>query len=529
MNPERDYLDRGWKAALSLIVVLVCVGLVPPQSIGGVSLRRANILSDLIVFDDAAAGEAAEPQLFDEEEFSVDLAAVDERIGADTLPREIATRFEWRLPHAGETVAPKRLSDTVRLTAGALIPVEDFDTTGLSRMSALYRALVDGGRPVRIAFLGDSFVEGDILTADLRETLQERYGGCGVGFAPMASPLTGFRRTVKTSAKGWSTYNVMQYKSVPADLRDRFFVSGWVCRPENGASTRWESTSARRGLDSCTMARILLLSEETSRVEVTLNDTLRQEFTIEGAPALRQILVEAPAIRSLALQVAEGAGGMVGYGAIFEGGGVTVDNYSVRSNNGQAMFRTDPSVNAQVDAFAPYDLVVLQYGLNIMQQGVRRYDGYSAQIEKMIAYVRRCFPSAAVLVLGVSERGVKGERGFEPMDALPYMIEAQRSAARNAGAAFWDTSAAMRAEGGMARFVSEGWAGKDYTHINYAGGRRVARALCDALGAETAALRRADLLRQLRQQQLEPVIAPQLHARIDRELLPGGTLQSAER
>ncbi len=64
-----------------------------------------------------------------------------------------------------------------------------------------------------------------------------------------------------------------------------------------------------------------------------------------------------------------GTEGFVGYGAVFEADGVVVDNYSVRSNNGQAMFWTNPSVNAQINAHAGYDLVVLQYGLNIMQTG----------------------------------------------------------------------------------------------------------------------------------------------------------------
>ena len=35
---------------------------------------------------------------------------------------------------------------------------------------------------VRIAVFGDSFIEADIFTADLREMLQKRFGGCGVGF-----------------------------------------------------------------------------------------------------------------------------------------------------------------------------------------------------------------------------------------------------------------------------------------------------------------------------------------------------------
>lgn len=519
MTPERDYLRRGRTAVLLLIAVLAAVSLIPPQRVGGVVLRRANILSDLLDFDDPAETETAEPDLFDEEEFAVDLEAVSERIVADTLPRKVQTRFEWLQPWDGDASFYKRAPDTTRLTAGQPVPIEDFDTTGMSRMESLYRALLEP-RTVRIAVLGDSFIEGDILTADLRETLQDAYNGCGTGFAPMASPLTNFRRTVKTASKGWTAYNIMQYKNTPADLRDAFFVSGWVCRPAQGAQTRWEMTSERRHIDSCTRARILFISRNDSRVELTLNDTEHRSFDIEGAPAVREIAVEAERIRSLTFRVADGAAGFIGYGAIFEGNGVSVDNYSVRSNNGQAMFRTDPSVNAQIDAFGSYDLVILQYGLNIMQQGVRGYARYAEQIEKMIAYARQCFPSAAVLVLGVSERAVKGDDGFEPMDALPYMIEAQRGAARNAGAAFWDTAAAMAAQGGIARFVANGWAGKDYTHINYAGGRQVARSLFDAINAEVAERYLAAERERLQREEYAPVTSERLQRHIDRALLP---------
>lgn len=179
---------------------------------------------------------------------------------------------------------------------------------------------------------------------------------------------------------------------------------------------------------------------------------------------------------------------------------MVVDNYSVRSNNGQAMFWTNPSVNAQMNALLGYDLVILQYGLNIMQTGVSNYTNYAGQIEKMVAYVRQCFPTAAVLVLGVSDRSVKTDAGFEPMDAIPHMLGYQRGAAENTGAAFWPTCDAMRSLGGMEQFVANGWAGKDFTHINYAGGRRVAWSLFDALNAgafrayteaEAARIRRA--------------------------------------
>lgn len=482
--PE-NYTRSGWIAAAALLGVLVAVSFIPPQSVGGVKFRRANILSDLVAFDDSAA-DTPSSAVFDEEEFHVDMAEVAERIETEVATPHVQTLFEWTIGR-DTTLRPLFRPDTVLCPERRIVPIEEYDSVRTDGMRAFYDKLLTDGRPVRIAVLGDSFIEGDILTADLRERLQERYGGGGTGFAPMASPLTAFRRTVKTTAKGWNAHNIMQRKKTPETLRDKFYVSGWVCQPAPGASTRWETTDYRRGPETSTCGRIFFLSPRDSRLEVTINDTLHQEFAVEGAAAVRQIAVTAPDIRSLGFRVVSGAESFVGYGAMLEGRGVTVDNYSIRSNNGQAMFWTDPSINAQIHAMTGYDLVILQYGLNIMQTGVYNYTNYGVKIEKMIAFVRECFPGAAVLVLGVSDRSVRTENGFRPMDAIPHMLACQRRAARNAQAAFWSTCDAMRKLGGMERFVQNGWAGKDFTHINYAGGSRIAWALADALNERVRA------------------------------------------
>ena len=512
--PE-NYSRKGWMAAAALLGVLAAVSFIPPQSIGSVELRRANILSDLVEFDDRPALQAAPSAIFNEEEFQIDMAEVTERIEADTLPPRVQTLFEWTIGR--DSVRRQEVLPDTTLRARRIVPIEEFDTARNDGMRAFYDTLLAARRPVRIAVLGDSFIEGDILTADLRERLQETYGGGGTGFAPMASPLTAFRRTVRTTSKGWTSYNIMQRRKTPESLRDKFYVSGWVCQPADGASTRWEATSYRHRLDACTCGRIFFLSPADSRIEITVNDTLRQEFTVEGDPAVRQIAVEAPRIGSLGFRLLSGSEGFIGYGAVLEGDGISVDNYSIRSNNGQAMFWTDPSIDAQIDAMLDYDLVILQYGLNIMQAGVYNYTNYAAKIEKMITFVRECFPGAAVLVMGVSDRAVRGENGVRPMNSVPYMTAYQRQAARRAEAAFWATSDAMRALGGMERFVQNGWAGKDHTHINYAGGTRIAQALFEALNDR---IRTAYEERQKWQPAEEPLIMDSLRMeRFRRELL----------
>ena len=103
----------------------------------------------------------------------------------------------------------------------------------------------------------------------------------------------------------------------------------------------------------------------------------------------------------------------------------------------------------------------------------------------MIAYAERCFPNAAIVVVGVSDRWVKNaETGeYEPIGSVDALTSYQRAAADSCNVAFWNTSRVMQNLGGMPAFVANGWAAKDYTHINYAGGKRIARALTESITA----------------------------------------------
>jgi len=348
-------------------------------------------------------------------------------------------------------------------------------------MELLYEKILSE-KPIRIAFMGDSFVEADILTADLRELLQDTFKGGGTGFAPMASPFTAYRQTVKTTAKGWTPYNIMQRKSTPSPLNGDYFVSGWVAQGSDGASTRWEMTSRRRHLTECRRARVLFISRDDSEIAIRVNDGEQRTFSFTGSEVVRQIVIEQENIASLEMTVLAGGNGITGYGADFEDvKGVTVDNFSIRSNNGQAMFWTNPAVNAQINSMRGYDLVILQYGLNIMQSERKDYSLYAQQVEKMIHFVKNCFPKAAVIVMGVSDRSERDEEGFKPMKVAENLSEWQRKAAMECNAAFWHTYRSMQQRGGMKGFVANGWAGKDYTHINYAGGREIATGLYHGL------------------------------------------------
>ncbi len=398
-----------------------------------------------------------------------------------------------------------------------VISIEEYDTTENSSMRRLYSKLAAGDSLVRIAFLGDSFVEADILTADLRELLQSSYGGCGVGYVPLWSPLAIYRPTIKTTAKGWSAHNIMQYNKSAEPYKSRFGVGGWISQPTTGATTLLQSTSVRDHIDSCERVRLHFIALDDCRIAVSLDGGVSQYFNFAGGDSLQQLVLEGESISSVELKVLAGAKGFLGYGALFEGrSGVVVDNYSVRSNNGRAMLWSSPLINSQIDsAIGGYDLVILQYGLNIMQSGVNRYTAYGAQIERMIEFARQSFPSAAILVMGVSDRWIRREGRYVQMRSEALGLTSyQRQAAQNQEVCFWDTFAAMQCRGGMSGFVAGGFAAKDHTHINTKGGRQIAEILFDALAvgvddARSSIVQRVDYDR---------VISEQSHAVIQQRL-----------
>ena len=464
---------------LAVILGLVALGFVPSFEIFGMEFERVDILSQLRaeeIAEDASHNYTADFDLLEQE-----LAEAEAQIcEVDTLPEPIPVRYEWIVESRGSNNRAALRSEDFIPTSANIVDFEDFDTLATTRFDAFISKLANG-EDVRIAFMGDSFVEGDIVTCDLREELQSRFGGRGAGFIPADIPFATVRKSIKRTSANWKTYSVMKPKEAPEALRERLFVSGYLAEGRAGATTRWQATTSHASLDSCTQARILLISRDTSRVEVVLGDTLRNEFMIAGDERVREIYVEGP-VDDIRLRVVEGS--VMCYGATMEGnGGVTVDNFSVRSNNGHAIFGTSATVNRQVDELLGYDLVVLQYGFNIMQKGQRVYAKYRDQVRDMIAYAERCFPNAAIVVVGVSDRWVKNTEtnAYEPIGSVDALTSYQRAAADSCKVVFWNTSRVMKGLGGMPTFVSNGWAAKDYTHINYAGGKRIANALTEAI------------------------------------------------
>lgn len=485
MSDNRDYTSYSFRITFLVIAILLVVSLVPPFSIGSVHFKRTNILSDIITFEDAVAdreGELSEDDLRfieEAEKKELELSAPQEEPATPTGSEE------WDLGTGeAKTTAGAADVDVSDIDPNGVVRFMDHTAEGRVSVADFSRMMAEASknRVVRVAFLGDSYIEGDIITADVRAQLQDMYGGEGVGFVAMGNPLAISRPTVTHTFGGWSNYNLIYKKKTPEEYSDRFYVSGTISVPKDGeAWSLYKGAGFRKHLSSWSRAKIIFYNPGDAVIDVAVNDSIKRRFTPGPGEGVQQITLNGAGMRSLRVEVSEGEG-FVGYGVVMEAPrGVSVDNYSIRSNSGLAMFGTDSKTNQEINRMLGYDLIVLQWGLNAMDPSVTNYTNYGTQLRRVINYMKSCFPRAAIVLMGVGDRATQKEGEFVTMDAVRAMIKVQKAAAEECGVAFWNTFQAMGGDNSMSRYVENNWAAKDYTHLSYGGGRQIATKFVEAL------------------------------------------------
>lgn len=389
-------------------------------------------------------------------------------VANEVVPTDSVAKVEPVVQKSPSPAAPKTIT-----------AIEDFSSPTTASLSLFYdklRSVNSLGRPVRIAVVGDSFIEGDIFTQDLREMMQSRFGGSGVGFVPLASTVAGFRQTVEHKFSGWTSHCITSNMR-----RGGYIISSYTYTPGDGSTVFYQGSKTRAHLQSFTRARLLFINRKGSKIKASVNGESEQIFTPGSSAELQQVVLMGDSIGSVRFTI-NSADGFTGYGAFLDASrGVSVDNYSVRGNSGVTLSSTDGDLMRQMNAMLPYDLIVFEYGLNVASADVRNYSAYLTQMQTAIAHLRKSFPSAAFLIMSVPDRARRTADGFATMPGIAAMAGTQRQLAEHSGAAYWSTLDAMQARGGMGEFVTKGWAAKDYTHLSHRGGKELARAFFDAL------------------------------------------------
>ena len=454
---RRNHLYRSF--GLLLIGGLLAYGLsellVALGPIAGYQFKEFNPLSDLL---DTTANQSYET-------LSIPLQTAN-----DTTATEL---------HSADSTNSKGV------TTDTLTPLElssrlmDY-SEGQSALRRLRAALREGrSRSVRIAFVGDSFIEGDILVAPFRQALQQRYGGKGVGYVPLTSPVSRFRQSIQQRFEGaWR-----QTFASKSNSRTLFTLSETFATATASASTSYKLTNA----DRVTLHYV----SDTIPVAITygINGGERQHVELPASHgALAEYTFPHGAVKQFELATGGGDGTRF-YGVCFDGmTGISVDNYSLRGSSGTKLTAVSSALTAQLSHFRPYDLIILSYGLNVLspKDNNDSYEWYYDAMAKSIEHIQQLYPHATILLMSLSDRATLHEGEIHPLNGVARVLRIQHRLAQRYGLLFWNTHEAMASLGGIKGFVDKGWAAKDYTHISMAGGTQLAKLLtADLIGDES--------------------------------------------
>ena len=454
---RRNHLYRSF--GLLLIGGLLAYGLsellVALGPIAGYQFKEFNPLSDLL---DTTANQ------------SYETLSIPLRTANDTTATELhSTDSTNSKGVTTDTLPPLELSSRLM----------DY-SEGQSALRRLRAALREGrSRSVRIAFVGDSFIEGDILVAPFRQALQQRYGGKGVGYVPLTSTVARFRQSIQQRFEGaWR-----QTLASKSNSRTLFTLSETFATATASASTSYKLTNA----DRVTLHYV----SDTIPVAITygINGGERQHVELPASHgALAEYTFPHGAVKQFELATGGGDGTRF-YGVCFDGmTGISVDNYSLRGSSGTKLTAVSSALTSQLSRFRPYDLIILSYGLNVLspKDNNDSYEWYYDAMAKSIKHIQQLYPHATILLMSLSDRATLHEGEIHSLNGVARVLRIQHRLAQRYGLLFWNTHEAMASLGGIKGFVDKGWAAKDYTHISMAGGTQLAKLLtADLIGDES--------------------------------------------
>ena len=352
-------------------------------------------------------------------------------------------------------------------------------------MDAFYASLLrtergEPGAVTRILHYGDSPVTADLITADVRALLQERFGDAGHGAYLIAKPWAWYgHRGVEVQAGGW--------RADPATLRGQ--KDGWYGL--GGVSfTGGVGAFSRLRLRQPGHSRIVLsyvaqpaggeLVIQAGEIEVGVLDT-----SAEATAAARKSFDIPPEAQQIELRVTRGPVRLFQVELFKPNPGVVYDSIGLNGTwtGVLAWHMNDRHWAGELRQARP-SLVIIHYGTN--ESGYRNYiDGaYPADVRRVIARIRNAVPEASILIMSPMDRGAREAGGaIATMPAIPHLVAVQAKLAAENNCAFFNTFEAMGGPGTMGKWymAEPRLVSADFIHPLPAGGRIVGTLLYNAL------------------------------------------------
>ncbi|MFC5270215.1 GDSL-type esterase/lipase family protein [Adhaeribacter terreus] len=366
---------------------------------------------------------------------------------------------------------------------------------------------------VRALHYGDSQIEGDRITAFLRNKFQNRFGGCGVGLVPLQDALGNRTSLQIKSDEAWKrvrAYGPDYSKRVPRHygiMGSYYNFSFSYTKTIPGDSTAADSLS--RQPKFITKKRSNIWVEYAKAHSAYARDSRFENFKLlysnPEAPVILKIQTQKDSIRTFELPVTseptvfempfsgnfkklrlsfEGTKSPEFYGAALDcNSGVVIDNMPFRGSSGTEFVRMNKETLRAQFKQLNVKFIILQYGVNVVPHVIKDYGYYEKQFYTQLKLLRELAPEASILVVGVSDVSRKEGEVYTTYPNVEKIRDAQRNAAFKAGCAFWDLYTAMGGKDSMPSwvFAKPALANKDFTHFTPKGAQLVAEMLFKSL------------------------------------------------
>lgn len=350
----------------------------------------------------------------------------------------------------------------------------DTNATALERFIKKLHDLKSGKKAkIRIAYFGDSMIEGDLLTQTLRKLLQQYFGGSGVGFVPITSQVSQFRTTVTDSySEGWQDDN---FKT--ADNKSHLFISGHTFK----SSGDWVQMKDQTVTDTAAIIEKSLLCGYASHpVNISLNNA---PFTVHADSAFNRIVLDNS--KSVSIKISVSDPQLPVYGISFEtGSGITLDNLSFRGITGIEFAALDSNFLKAVSATNPYDLIIFQYGVNLLfRPNDKNFSWYARAMLPIVKKIKNCFPESDFLLVSTADRAFRYSDGYRSAIGIDSLIKVQALLAYETGSSFYNQFESMGGTNSIVDWANQNpsLANKDYVHPNHRGAEILGKYFFEAI------------------------------------------------
>ena len=360
-----------------------------------------------------------------------------------------------------DTVLPP---DTIILERPlTVIPKVPVDSVTDSRMflSAFYSSLAESGnRVVRVLHYGDSQIEEDRMSQQIREVLQSLYGGSGVGLMPLAQTIR--TKTVRQELR-------MNGRFIqPAQGPRRFLVYG----PKR--DHRDDGLYGVMGQVAIMNDSLVKGSEELTAVCTPLISTAQYtQWRVFADSSVHYSFAGDTVFLS-------GRGAVYGLSQQSETG-VIVDNIPMRGCIGLVFTKMDSLQLATFYREQNVKLIIMQFGGNAIPFNEKpgTVAGIVKGLRRQVQYMQACAPEASILFIGPSDMMHQVDGEWESYPMVAYMDRLLQKMALEENIAYFSLYRWMGGAGSMQRWQEIGLAGADGVHFFRGGARKAGNAVID--------------------------------------------------